>query len=125
MVGETHSGSEAQTKIAQLDASQGILGACDNSKTIISVVQNSAPFDKKARDTWDWMIRDEIESRIGRLSAVGLCLRWQVKHNSADALEALNTVEKLSNSYLVREEPEKSPELTGCMKAALSIKPNN
>lgn len=125
MVGETQSGPEDQIRAAQLEASQGILSACENAKTIIAIVQKSAPFDNKARDTWDWMIKDEIESRIGRLSAVGLCLRWQVKHNSADALEALNIVEKLPNSYLVREEPEKSTELIGCMKSALSIKPNN
>jgi uncharacterized protein YfkK (UPF0435 family) len=125
MVAETQSGSKSQMEAAQLEASQGILGACDTAKAIISAVKSSAPFNKKAQDTWDWMIKDEIESRIGRLSAVGLCVRWQVNHNPSDARDALEIIDHLPNNYLVKEEPENSPELMNCLRAAFRVKASN
>jgi hypothetical protein len=111
-------GSESIPK-ARGEAAEKILNACDTARSLIESVNRASSTDKDAQYTRDWIIKDDAEARIQRLTAVALCVRWQVKprEREIDRLKVREIIENLPNHYLVNEEPEKSSELQPCLPA--------
>jgi hypothetical protein len=108
-------GSESDSN-ARLKAAEESLKACATARAIVSKVNRSNPSDKKMQAARDWIIKDDAEARINRISAGGLCIRSQINHDPLDARKAREIIENLPDHYLAREKPEKSSDLQPCLE---------
>ncbi|HEV3039573.1 MAG TPA: toll/interleukin-1 receptor domain-containing protein [Candidatus Angelobacter sp.] len=91
------------------------LKASAMAKKIVSRVNRANASDKTIQAAKNWILKDDAEARINRLTAAGLCLRSQATQNKDDARRARTIVENLPDHYLVKEKPENSSELQPCV----------
>jgi hypothetical protein len=100
----------------KLESVGEILRACDNARKVVSEVMRPGPYDQRMKDTREWIKNDGAPYRIERLSAVGLCTRWEITKNMADRFEARRIIHSLPKEYLDSEQPERSRALQSCLK---------
>jgi hypothetical protein len=100
----------------KLESVGEILRACDNARTVVSEVMRPGPYDQRVQDTREWIKNDGTPYRIERLSAVGLCTRWEITKDPADRSEVRRIIHSLPKEYLDSEQPERSRALLRCLK---------
>ncbi|MFL6389040.1 MAG: hypothetical protein ACJ71U_16275 [Terriglobales bacterium] len=102
-----------QDKLQSIGA---LLDASENAQKLIEGVRRPQPVDANLQQLRSWLRDDDADPRLQRLTAVGLCFRWQVKKNPKDRIEARDLVNTLPAYYRAREHPEQSSELADCVK---------
>lgn len=107
-------GSDSEQKTRQSSAEE-VLKACQKAKALISEAYRPGPFSKQQQDIQDWIIKDDAESRVDRLTAVARCIRWQITANKQDLVEVQRIIDGFPPQYVEMEHPERSQELQPCL----------
>lgn len=100
----------------KLKSIQALFNASEKTQRLIQEVRRPQPADEKLQKLRAWLRDDDADQRLQRLTAVGLCFRWQVKKDPKDRTEARDLVNTLPAYYRAREHPEQSSELAECVK---------
>lgn len=85
-------GSTAINSAMRLKASENMLEACGRANAIIS----------KVNSTLKWIEVDQTLPRVDRLSAVGICIRWQITRDPADLIKIRELIKNLPPAYIAR-----------------------
>ncbi len=89
----------------------------ERAQKLIEEARRGQLADDKLQKLRAWLRDDDADARLQRLTAVGLCFRWQVSHNNTqDRDEARELVKTLPAYYKAKEHPERSYELSQCVK---------
>lgn len=108
-------GSDSDQKI-RLSSAEEVLNACTEATSLVIEANRQGPYDQKKQDIRDWIIKDDAESRINRLTAVARCIQWQINGDRQDLVEVQRLIQGLPQSYVEIEHPERSQELQPCLK---------
>lgn len=108
-------GSDSNQNIKLLSAGE-VLAACAKANSLVQEANRPGPYDQKQQDIRDWIIKDDAESRIDRLTAVARCIRWQINRDEQELAEVQRLLQALPPSYIETEHPERSQELQPCLE---------
>lgn len=100
---------------AKLKAVKEMLDAAGTGQALIDQVMRPQPFDQRVETWHEWIIKDDVKPRLQRLSAIALCIRWQVNKDDDDRAKVREIIEDLPYDYRIDEHPERSSELRPCL----------
>jgi hypothetical protein len=106
-------GSESD-KETQRQSVNEILDASKTAEKLIDDVMKPGVYKKQTQDVRNWLVQDDAQSRVKRLEAVALCIRWKLDGKQEDRDAVHHIIQNFPKEYSDREHPEQSDELKQC-----------